>query len=91
MNAVTVVWYFPIFESVIYFTLIVHYYVFQKRGFMSNKNQQVYISYAWGGESERIANELDSDLQANDITIIRDKRDLGYKGSIRRVSQNSGR
>ena len=58
---------------------------------MSNSDQQVYISYAWGGESERIANELDADLQANGITIIRDKRDLGYKGMIRDFMQQIGR
>ena len=57
---------------------------------MSNKGQQVYISYAWGGESERIANELDSDLQASGIAIIRDKRDLGYKGMISDFMQEIG-
>ena len=40
-------------------------------------DKQVYISYAWGGESERIANELDADLKDKGISIIRDKRDLG--------------
>ncbi|MCP4143624.1 MAG: toll/interleukin-1 receptor domain-containing protein [Chloroflexi bacterium] len=58
---------------------------------MANTDQQVYISYAWGGESERIANELDADLQENGITIIRDKRDLGYKGSISEFMQEIGR
>ena len=58
---------------------------------MSNTDQQVYISYAWGEESERIANELDSDLQANGITIIRDKRNLGYKGMIGDFMQQIGR
>ena len=46
-------------------------------------NQQVYISYAWGGESERIVNELDADLQTRGIMVVRDKRDLGFKGMIR--------
>lgn len=58
---------------------------------MANKDQRVYISYAWGGESERIANELDADLQVNGITIIRDKRDLGYKGAISEFMQEIGR
>lgn len=57
---------------------------------MSSSDKQVYISYAWGGESERIANELDTDLQANGITIIRDKRDLGFKGMIRDFMQQIG-
>ncbi|NWG05098.1 MAG: toll/interleukin-1 receptor domain-containing protein [Chloroflexi bacterium] len=58
---------------------------------MSDDNRQVYISYAWGGESERIVNELDADLQAKGITIIRDKRDLGFKGMIRDFMKEIGR
>ncbi len=58
---------------------------------MSSNDKQVYISYAWGGESERIANELDADLQANGISIVRDKRDLGFKGMIRDFMQQIGR
>lgn len=58
---------------------------------MSHNDKQVYISYAWGGESERIVNELDADLQANGITIVRDKRNLGFKGMIRDFMQQIGR
>ena len=54
-------------------------------------NHQVFISYAWGGESERIVNELDADLQAKGIMVIRDKRDLGFKGMIRDFMQQIGR
>ena len=55
------------------------------------EDHQVYISYAWGGESERIVNELDADLQAKGILVIRDKRDLGFKGMIRDFMQQIGR
>jgi hypothetical protein len=54
-------------------------------------NHQVFISYAWGGESERIVNELDADLQARGILVVRDKRDLGFKGMIRDFMQQIGR
>jgi hypothetical protein len=54
-------------------------------------NHQVFISYAWGGESERIVNELDADLQSKGIMVIRDKRDLGFKGMIRDFMQQIGR
>ena len=54
-------------------------------------NSQVFISYAWGGESERIVNELDADLQARGILVVRDKRDLGFKGMIRDFMQQIGR
>jgi len=58
---------------------------------MTHNDKQVFISYAWGGESERIANELDTDLQASGIKIVRDKRDLGFKGMIREFMQQIGR
>ena len=58
---------------------------------MSDQNQKVYLSYAWGGESERVVDELDADLKARGITLVRDKRDLGYKGQIREFMQEIGR
>jgi hypothetical protein len=56
-----------------------------------NADRRVYFSYAWGGESERIVNELDADLQAKGILVVRDKRDLGFKGMIRDFMQQIGR
>ncbi|HSE16329.1 MAG TPA: toll/interleukin-1 receptor domain-containing protein [Pyrinomonadaceae bacterium] len=53
-------------------------------------NNHVFISYAWGGESERIVNELDADLQARGIRVLRDKRDLGFKGMIRDFMRQLG-
>ena len=53
-------------------------------------NNHVFISYAWGGESERIVNELDADLQAKGILVVRDKRDLGFKGMIRDFMRQLG-
>jgi TIR domain len=49
---------------------------------MGAYEQAVFISYAWGGESEDIVNIIDQALQTRGIRIIRDKRDLAYKGSI---------
>jgi internalin A len=49
---------------------------------MADYEQAVFISYAWKGESEEIVNQMDRSLQERGIKIIRDKRDLGYKGSI---------
>ena len=37
---------------------------------MSSDDRQIYISYAWGGESEWIVNELDADLQTRGITDV---------------------
>ena len=44
---------------------------------------EIYLSYAWGDESEELVNRLDAAFQAKGVTIIRDKRDLGYKGLIK--------
>jgi internalin A len=49
---------------------------------MPEYEHAVFISYAWGGEREEIVNQIDEALQQRGLKIIRDKRDLGYKGSI---------
>ncbi len=46
------------------------------------KNSEIFISYAWGGESEKIVNELDNAFKEAGILLTRDKRDLGFKGII---------
>lgn len=54
----------------------------------------IFISYAWGQEGEEreeFVNHLDETLQAKGIKIIRDKRDLGYKGLIKAFMERIGR
>jgi len=58
---------------------------------METYEQGVYISYAWGEEREEIVNELDRSLQTRGINIVRDKHDLGYKGSIKEFMEQIGR
>ncbi|MDZ7952623.1 COR domain-containing protein [Nostoc sp. DedQUE09] len=53
--------------------------------------KEIFISYAWGGESEQFVNQLDETFQAKGIKIIRDKRDLGYKGLIKSFMERIGR
>jgi hypothetical protein len=60
---------------------------------MADYEQKVFISYAWGedtSEREAIVNQLDQSLQRRGLKIIRDKRDLGYKGSIRKFMERIG-
>ncbi|CAG0969049.1 hypothetical protein ANAEL_01076 [Anaerolineales bacterium] len=60
---------------------------------MSGYEKAVFISYAWGEdthEREAIVNQLDLSLQRRGVTIIRDKRDLGYKGMIRDFMKRIG-
>lgn len=58
---------------------------------MADDDQAVFISYAWGGEREEIVNQIDQTLQKRGVKIIRDKRDLGYKGSISEFMERIGR
>jgi hypothetical protein len=53
-------------------------------------SKEVFISYAWGGESEKVANELDSLFSQNGIGLVRDKTDLGFKGLIKEFMQQIG-
>ncbi|MFS0514113.1 COR domain-containing protein, partial [Nostoc sp. UIC 10607] len=54
-------------------------------------SQEIFISYAWGGKSEKFVNKLDETFQAKGIKIIRDKRDLGYKELIQAFMERIGR
>ena len=58
---------------------------------MQDYEQAVFISYAWGGEREDVVNQIDQALQQRGLKIIRDKRDLGYKGSIKEFMERIGR
>jgi hypothetical protein len=57
---------------------------------MHDYQHAVFISYAWGGEREEIVNQVDEALQKRGTKIIRDKRDLGYKGSIQEFMERIG-
>lgn len=52
---------------------------------------EIFLSYAWGGESEKIVNDLDNAFQAKGIVLIRDKRDLGFRGMITEFMQRIGK
>ncbi|MEM6253747.1 MAG: COR domain-containing protein, partial [Cyanobacteria bacterium P01_D01_bin.156] len=52
--------------------------------------KEVFISYAWGGDSEEITNKVDKALQTANIDLVRDKRDLGFKGRIQEFMQQIG-
>ncbi len=57
---------------------------------MGNYENEVFISYAWGGEHEEMVNQIDQSLQKRGLKITRDKRDLGYKGSIKEFMERIG-
>jgi hypothetical protein len=51
---------------------------------------EIFISYAWRDESLKITEDLDAFFQAQGITIVRDNRDIGYKGLIKDYMQRLG-
>ncbi|MFG6099602.1 COR domain-containing protein [Leptothoe sp. ISB3NOV94-8A] len=65
---------------------------------MYQPEKEVFISYAWGDtkedppyKREEIVNKIDSVFEATDIKLIRDKRDLGFKGRIKEFMQQIGK
>lgn len=54
-------------------------------------HREVFISYAWGGKSEEMANQLENRLQKANISLIRDKNHLGFKGRIKAFMERIGR
>jgi hypothetical protein len=58
---------------------------------MPDYEKAVFVSYAWNDESEEMVDQIEQSLQARGIRIIRDKRDLGYKGLIGKFMERLGR
>ncbi|WP_153799821.1 TIR domain-containing protein [Foetidibacter luteolus] len=55
-------------------------------------NRQVFFSYAWGGEREKLIDALYESLKnEKDFTLVRDKVNLQYKGLISEFIKNIGK
>ena len=52
---------------------------------------EVFVSYAWEEESEHVVDELEIAFAKRGIRILRDKKDLGYKGSIEEFEERLGK
>jgi hypothetical protein len=63
-------------------------------GLMGSKSEKyeraVFVSYAWGSESERTVDELEQAFAGRGIRIVRDKKELSYKDSIEEFEQRIG-
>lgn len=57
----------------------------------SQYEDAVFVSYAWGGESERTVDELELSFVKRGIRMVRDKKALDYKGSIEAFEQRIGK
>ena len=53
--------------------------------------ETVFLSYAWGGQSEEVANALESAFTTRGVEIVRDKRHLSIKSSIKEFMDRLGR
>jgi len=53
-------------------------------------HKEIFISYAWGGESEKLVNDIDRAFQSNGVIITRDKRDMAYRGRIKEFMERLG-
>jgi internalin A len=53
--------------------------------------KQIFISFKWHTDSEKIADQIDEAFQAKGITIRRDCKDIQYKDSIQDFMQALGR
>ncbi|RMA64312.1 toll/interleukin-1 receptor domain-containing protein [Ulvibacter antarcticus] len=57
----------------------------------SNKKPSVYISYAWNDESNKIVDSIEKKFTGKRVNIIRDKKDLPFKGRIKEFMEELGR
>ena len=53
--------------------------------------QQLFVSYAWKGESETLVDKIYETFKNKNITLIRDKQNLGYRGRIKAFMEQIGR
>jgi hypothetical protein len=51
----------------------------------------VFVSYGWVDESERTVNELELAFEKHGIHMVRDKRDLPFRSSIKEFEERIGR
>lgn len=56
----------------------------------SPSSAKVYLSYAWGGDSETLVNQLCNTLEQRQVPYIRDKNNLDYRGSIQAFMREIG-
>ena len=57
----------------------------------ADTTREVFVSYAWGGESEALVERLEHAFARRGIAVVRDKQALGYKADIRAFMERLGR
>ncbi|MBE9461913.1 toll/interleukin-1 receptor domain-containing protein [Dyadobacter subterraneus] len=54
-------------------------------------NPEIYISYSWEAESEKVIEQLNSICNLNGVKIVRDKTEIGFKGLISAFMKRLGK
>ncbi|HYI08559.1 MAG TPA: COR domain-containing protein [Thermoanaerobaculia bacterium] len=57
----------------------------------AESQQEVFVSYAWGGESEQIVDRLEQTFRERGIAVVRDKSEMQYRDSIQDFMRRIGR
>jgi internalin A len=53
--------------------------------------KEVFVSYAWGGESESVVDQIEETLKASGVVLVRDKNDVKFRDSIQTFMRRMGR
>jgi len=54
-------------------------------------SKEIFVSFKWDTDSEKVADQIDQAFQAKGVTIRRDFRDIQYKDSIQGFMETLGR
>ena len=55
------------------------------------KQPEVYISHAWGGESDELMKKIVAAFEKDNVEVVYDHKDLQYRGSINAFMQELGK
>ena len=61
-----------------------------KHGAAKKEERNIFVSYAWGGDSEKMVDDIETRFAIKGIKLTRDKRDLGFKGLISEFMKDIG-
>lgn len=57
----------------------------------TDERREVFVSYAWGNESEKVVDRLEQTFRDRGIAVVRDKSDMQYRDSIQDFMRRIGR
>ncbi|HKK62273.1 MAG TPA: TIR domain-containing protein, partial [Bacteroidales bacterium] len=64
--------------------------IIKKKQTKKMNQENIYISYKWNNESQKVAEEIEEVLEGKKYQVIRDVSDVKYKGSISKFIERLG-